>query len=365
MAETAIPKDFDPSSVITPINGDPAGKHFLSMHQLSHGDIEMYIEEARAAEAIINHPDHGGIPILQFKTLTALMRQESTRTMGSMGDSMTKLGGNPHLIGGMKESSESKGESPAGSVLAIATHSDVIGTRTKKEHGPHYAADVIDRYFKGKKLDKFVPVINLGDGTNEHPSQTMGDFFTIQRHIIDAKRAEGLDFGFKDLTIAIVGDHERYRGFHSLLIGIAELGMRAIVVESPAAPLPKEYGGSHVDRTDDLNGAMMSCDVFIPGRQPDEYDGEDPVELERSQVLGQSYREWYIDSGRLQQMRPDAKYMNFRPARESEVSSNIDFDPRAIDVSQMAKMVPMRMAIIALAMGRSIKTAVDLKLSER
>ena len=102
---------FDPSSVIQPIAGDAAGKHLLSMQQLEAADILKYIEEASAAERIIQNPDRRGINLLQHTVLKAVMRQASTRTGGSMTTAMRKLGGSAELISGMGASAEAKGES--------------------------------------------------------------------------------------------------------------------------------------------------------------------------------------------------------------------------------------------------------------
>lgn len=365
MATPETLEQFKPGEVLTPINGDPAGKHFLSLDQLTEADIRHYLEEAQCADRVVAHPDMGGIALLPFRSLTALMRQESTRTMGSMGDAMIKLGGGIKLIGGMRDSSEAKGESVADSVLAIATQSDVLGTRTKEEFGPHYAAFVINTYHEAGKLTRFVPVINLGDGTNEHPTQTIGDLYTIQKHLLIPS---GKDGEFEGLSIAIVGDHQRYRAFHSMMKAAKILGMKVIAVESEASPVPEEYKdlmGDNLQTTSDLDSAMQSCDILYPGRQPDEYDGEDYNERERSRVLSHSYEGWRIDLDRLQQMPPGAIYMHARPRRASEVCPGIDFDPRVVDVDQMALMIPARMAIIAGAMGRSIVEKSNFVLSQR
>ncbi len=351
-------EEFDVGGVMQPISGESGGKHLLSMGQFGAEDIYRYIHEAAAAEALIRNPRLNGIDLLPRVVLKAVMRQPSTRTGGSMTTAMRKLGGSAELISGMNASSEAKGESLPDSWIAFATQSDIIGTRTSEEYGPALAAHSIDTAYRYGKLWRPVPVINLGDGINEHPTQALGDLFTIHERLGQ----------LRDVKIAIVGDHERYRAFHSLILGAAAVGMRIMTVESPAAPVPDELaenvGANLVGRQMDLDSAMAEADVVYLGRQPDEYtdeDKEDKKEEARSERLAADYESWRVDLGRLQQMRRDAIVMHPRPRRD-ELDPSVDSDPRMEDVEQMAKMIAMRMAIIALHAGQSITAAVHEEL---
>jgi aspartate carbamoyltransferase catalytic subunit len=330
------------------INGDPAGKNLLSIRQLANEDIYQYIEEARAAERYVRDPTRRGVDLLPHAVMIALMRQPSTRTGGTMVTAIEKLGGPGHLFSGMASSSEAKGESLADSYVALATQSDMIGIRTKEEDGPYHAAHAIAQSFRFGKLWQPVPIINLGNGTDEHPTQALGDVFTIAKWQ-DFDRLDGL-------TVAVVGDHERYRAHHSDLLIAKRLGMRVIAVESEAAPVPDDIAndlGDNLERTLNLDAAMREADVLVMGRNPDEYDGDDPWEQTRSRWLADSYAGWTIDADRLQQMKPDAIVMHPRPRRD-ELHPSVDSDPRMWDVEQMASQVAMRMAIVARHLGVSI-----------
>jgi len=348
---------IDLSSVIQPIDGDASGKNLLCMEQLDAEDIQTYIEEAYAAELIIKDPLRNGIDLLPRVVLKAVMRQPSTRTGGSMTTAMKKLGGTAELISGMHSSSEAKGETLADSWVAFATQADIIGTRTAEDWGPALAAHAIREAVEYGHFRQNIPVINLGDGRNEHPTQALGDVFTIHKHF---NRFEGL-------RIAIVGDHERYRAHHSLLLGAAALGMEIIAVESPAAPIPpsivETLGVNLVARQKDLDTAMGDADVLYLGRNPDEYVEDDDEDKEkakrekaRSEELKADYVNWIVDYDRLQQMSPNSIVMHPRPRRD-ELNPNVDSDPRMKDVEQMANMIPMRMAIIARHLGKSIVEA--------
>ncbi|MBC7869037.1 hypothetical protein H7X69_02575, partial [Candidatus Saccharibacteria bacterium] len=332
-------------SVMQPIDGDAFEKNLLSMHQLCDKDIYDYIKEAAAAETILRDPSRRGVTVARFLKLTSLMRQPSTRTGGSMTTAMEKLGGSAQLISGMASSSEAKGESLSDSWVAIATQTDILGIRTAEDDGSAYAAQAIAIASERGDLFNFVPVINLGDGRNEHPSQGLGDMFTIYKK-----------FGsFEGLTAAVVGDHERYRAHHSFMIGAVALGMKVIAVESPAAPVPPamvEKFGDRLTRTDDLDGAMEVADVLDMGRNPDEYAGDDNKEKARSKQLAQDYASWIVDYDRIQQMPLDSIILHPRPRRD-ELHPSVDIDHRMKDVEQMANMIPMRMAIIARHLGKS------------
>lgn len=335
------------SDVMQAIDGDASGKNLLSIHQLSATDIYAYIEEAYAAASLVYDQKKRGVSILPHTVLKAIMRQPSTRTGGSCTTAMRKLGGSAELISGMSSSSEAKGETMADSWVAFATQADIIGTRTAEDFGPHQAAVDIKTAYSYGGLQHLVPVINLGDGRNEHPTQALGDFFTIHRRFTN----------LSGLTLVMVGDHERYRAFHSLLIGAVTLGINIIAVESSAAPVPEEYvklAGNKLTITTDLDEAMRQADVLYIGRNPDEYNGDDASEKKRSKVLAKAYKSWIVDSERLQQMPKNSIVLHPRPRRD-ELHPSIDSDPRAADVEQMANMIPMRMAIFARHLGVSIK----------
>jgi aspartate carbamoyltransferase catalytic subunit len=337
--------------VAEPIAGNAEGKNLLSIGQLDEADIQTYVEEAYAAEMFVRDKSRRGVALLSGAVLTAIMKQPSTRTGGSMITAMDKLGGRGHLFSGMESSSEAKGESAEDSWVALATQSDALGIRTKENDGPYVAARAIAQSYQDGKLWDKVPVINLGNGTDEHPTQALGDVFTMAKWR-DLDQLAGK-------TLVMVGDHERYRAHHSNMLTAKRLGMRVLAVESWAAPVPGAYRmelGSQLERTHDLNAALREADVLMLGRNPDEYVGDDPAEQERSRQLALDYGRWIIDHDRLQQMNPDGIVLHPRP-RRNELDISVDADPRMRDVDQMANMIPMRMAIIARHLGVSIREA--------
>jgi aspartate carbamoyltransferase catalytic subunit len=349
MVVAEVTEVIDLSAVSPPIAGDATRKNLLSVRQLAAEDISTYLEEAYAAEEAIRDPARRGLSLLPRAVMKAIMRQPSTRTGGSCTSAMRKLGGSAELISGMSGSSEAKGESLADSWVAFATQADILGIRTAENGGPAFAAHVIAQAVSYGQLAEIVPVINLGDGHNEHPTQALGDMFTIHKKFKT----------FDGLVAVVVGDHERYRAHHSFMLAAAILGMDLVAVESSAARVPAslvETLGSKLTRTADLDAAMREADVLYLGRNPDEYTGENPAEIVRGEQLARDYASWTVDYDRIQQMRPESIVMHPRPRRD-ELHPSVDSDPRMKDVEQMANMIPMRMAIIARHLGVSIVEA--------
>ncbi|MGZ6004889.1 MAG: hypothetical protein ACXWLH_01935 [Candidatus Saccharimonadales bacterium] len=336
-----------------PIGGEPEGKNVLSMRQFDESDIQLYIDEAYAAEAILANKESPGINLLPYKELKAVMRQPSTRTAGTITRAMAKLGGEKELISGMAGSSEAKGETLEDSWVAFATQAEVIGTRTAEEYGPLLAATAIEQAVVDENIEDRVPVINLGDGQNEHPTQTLGDLFTVHKVF---HRLEGL-------KLAVVGDQERYRAFHSLMLGALTVGMEVTAVQTEVAPVPDyliEIGGDKLIICDDLDTAMHQADVLYIGRRPDEYEQKvekvDEFEARRSLLLERAYDEWIVNRQRLQIMPKNSIVLHPRP-RRGELHRDADADPRTKDIQQMVNMIPIRMAILAGVFGKSIRQA--------
>ena len=347
MTIEALTHDATDNTASVAIGGDATGKNLLSMSQLGEADIFDYLDEAYAAETLVKDPFRRGALVLPFAVMKAVMRQPSTRTGGSCTTAMQKLGGSADLISGMESSSEAKEESPEDTWVAFATQTDILGIRSSENKEPEMAAKVIARARHLGQLTREVPVINLGDGTNEHPTQGLGDMFTIHKNF---RRFEGL-------ITAVVGDQERYRAHHSFMLGAAILGMNVIAVESDISRVPSyisEAMGPRLQTTTDINEALAAADVLYLGRNPKEYGGKDPVELERTERLSEIYAGWTLSPDRLKLMSPKAIVMHPRP-RNSELPTCVDEDSRMRDVQQMDNMIPMRMAIFARHLGASIK----------
>jgi aspartate carbamoyltransferase catalytic subunit len=332
-----------------PIDGDPKGKHFLSVRQLGAEDIRSYIREAHAAkEILLREPPDDHINLLPHVRLIALMRQASTRTAGTNTFGIEKLGGHGDRISGIEALSEAKGESLPESWVAMAAQTNVLATRTHEAFGPAFAAFVTDRMVAQGRLPRRVPTFNAGDGPNEHPTQFIGDIFTLAEHWegdIDGKIA------------LVAGAQHNYRAFHSFMLGGAKLGMKFIAVETPYAPVPEdivqELGDKLLIQTEDFDSVIGDADVIYMGRKPDEYNGDNLKEKLRNKKLDNFYTKIVLNQERFKRRKKGAVGMHARP-RGPEVHPSVDRDKGMIDVIQMYNLTPGRMAVIAGSLGKSI-----------
>ena len=323
-----------------PIANEPKGKNLLSVSQLTKADVMNYIKEAEAARQLSIRLKNSQTPTLPLAGLVykSIMRQPSTRTGGSMTTAAGKLGAFAELWSGMATSA-AKGETTADEAVAFATQADLIGMRTEDCYGPAEAAIAIAESHKAGKLEHIAPIINLGDGTNEHVTQALGDMYTIY-----------LRFGkLEGLKLCLIGDMQSYRAHHSLVLMAYLFDMEVYVVESPEAQLPTKYVellGNKLHQVNNLDDVIDQVDILYAGRMPKEYFNDD----HHNQLLQEAYAKWVIDSERLKKFSPNGIVMHPRP-RGPELHPSIDNDVRAADVEQMSNMIPMRQAIIASAFG--------------
>jgi aspartate carbamoyltransferase catalytic subunit len=341
-------KRVDYSSVLLPIENNEQIRHLLSIDQISVDGFYRYLREAYAG----THLQQDGIDLLRRKRLMPLMRQPSTRTSGSFAQAMIKLGGASGHYGGSEASSEAKEETRYDSEEALGVQVDIYAVRTEEEMGPAFAAKTFDDDLARGDRDYFVPVINAGDGTNEHPTQTIGDFYTIHRH-----------FGqLEGLKVAVIGDYEKYRAHHSTLKAIAKMGMKAYVLETKFNKIPEDIKlslGDNLINVKNLDDALVEVDVLDMGRFPKEYKGSDKNAQKRYEKMAKYYREkLMVDKKRLKIMPKDSIAMHPRP-KGPEYALDCYDDSRMKDVRQMYDMVPARMGIIILHMGKSMVEALE------
>ena len=176
---------------------DFVGSHILSVDQFARPDIEHIFD---VADSMRVYADRTRITrVLQGAILSSMFFEPSTRTRISFGCAFNLLGGDVRETTEVKASSLAKGESLYDTARVLSGYSDVIVMR-------HPVAGSVAEFSEASR----VPVINAGDGPNEHPSQALLDLYTIQNEM--QSRGRGID----GLRIALVGDLKYGRAVHSL-----------------------------------------------------------------------------------------------------------------------------------------------------
>ena len=178
---------------------------------------EDMLDIIRMASYFEEHPNHR---ILEGKVVATLFFEPSTRTRLSFETAVNRLGGRIIGFSDAATSSSSKGETLKDTIKMVSNYVDLIIMRHYLEGAARYAAEVTD-----------VPVINAGDGANQHPSQTMLDLYSISK-------TQGK---LNDLTITMVGDLKYGRTVHSLLMALRYFNPTFHFVACDELKMPKEY----------------------------------------------------------------------------------------------------------------------------
>ena len=268
--------------------------------------------------------------VAAHKKLATLFYEPSTRTRLSFEAAMLNLGG--HVLGFPSEnvSSASKGESVADTIRVVSCYADIVAMRHPKEGAPLRAS----RYSR-------IPVINAGDGSHSHPTQTLLDMMTI-RH-----RKGRLD----NLTIGFCGDLKFGRTVHSLIKSLSRLpGMKFVLISPEELRVPDyiiheilEPNGIPFVETRSLEEALPQLDILYMTRVQRErfFNEEDYVRLKNSYILTKE---------KLDLAPADMAVLHPLP-RVNEITLDVDDDPRAAYFEQVQNGVYMRMALIMTLLG--------------
>lgn len=294
-----------------------AGSDILSIRQFTPDELRTLLD-------VVERFEHVHEPLLRGKVLAALFFEPSTRTRLSFESAMHRLGGACIGFADEKSSSTSKGESLSDTIRMAECYCDVIVIRHPREGAARVAAEVAQK-----------PVINGGDGSNQHPTQTLLDLYTIRRR---CQRVSGLRIGF-------LGDLKYGRAAHSLVEATGALGNDLVLVSPPSLQLPaprKEElveKGVRWEETDDLEQVLPQLDVLYVTRIQQERFG-DPLEYER---VRNAYQ---VDASTLDRAKPTTIVMHPLP-RVTEIHPSLDSSPRAAYFEQARNGVTVRKALLA------------------
>ena len=237
---------------------DFSGSHILSIDQFDRSDIEKLFSVADKLEPYATKEKI--TRVLEGAILGNMFFEPSTRTRISFGASFNLLGGNVREITEVESSSLAKGESLADTAQVLSGYSDIIVMR-------HPEVNSVKKFAEASR----VPVINAGDGSNEHPSQALLVLYTIQKEL--SQNNKSID----GLRIALVGDLKFGRAVHSLckilslyddvkmnLISPEELKLPIELVESISAK------GVTITETENLEDGISEVDIIYVTRVQEE-----------------------------------------------------------------------------------------------
>ncbi len=305
---------------------DWIGRDVVSMRDFSKEEIEFVLNVAEALENELTK--RGSLDHARGKILATLFYEPSTRTRLSFESAMHRLGGSTVGFSSASSSSVKKGESLADTIMTVERYSDVIALRHPLDGAARLAAEVAS-----------VPVINAGDGSNQHPTQTLLDLYTIRR-----------TFGSIDgLTIGLLGDLKYGRTVHSLAEALAFYNVGLYLISPGLLRMPRHIVdelremGVEVHETTDLEGTIPELDLLYVTRiQRERF----PDEEEYLKVRG-SYQ---VNAAVLKGARDSLKIMHPLP-RVDEIHPEVDGTGHALYFDQVFSGIPVRMAVLGLILG--------------
>lgn len=279
--------------------------------------------------ARLESEDH--LNLLRGKLLATMFLEPSTRTRLSFASAMMRLGGRVLDFGEAEHSSFKKGESLSDALRVVAGYCDVIALRHPWEGAARLASRIAG-----------VPVVNAGDGANQHPTQTFLDLYTIQK----------VWGSIEGLTVGFVGDLKYGRTVHSLVTALMRFDCRQVFVSPPTLAVPsgllRELDAADIEyrESEDLAGTLPDLDILYCTRIQRERFA-DSLEYER--VKG-AYR---IDLDLLKKAGAKDTLRILHPLpRVGELSPELDDTPYAVYFEQARNGVPIRQALLALVLGK-------------
>jgi aspartate carbamoyltransferase catalytic subunit len=266
--------------------------------------------------------------ILEDYVVATLFFEPSTRTRLSFESAASRLGAKVIGFSSTASTSVSKGESLKDTILTVSNYSDIIVMRHPIDGSARYASEVSP-----------VPVINAGDGANQHPTQTLLDMYSIQ------KTQGKLD----NLNIAFVGDLKHGRTVHSLAMALTQFNTTFHLVSPVELKLPS-YVKRHIKEKNltyhqytDLMEVIPKADIIYMTRiQRERFS--DPMDYEKVKYA------YNLNNAMLADARENMRVLHPLP-RVNEIATDVDDNPKAYYFEQALNGVFVRQALLSSILG--------------
>jgi len=266
--------------------------------------------------------------ILRNQVIATLFFEPSTRTRLSFESAVNRLGGKIIGFSDSSSSSSTKGESLKDTIKTVSNYSDLIVMRHPIEGSARYASEI-----------GMVPIVNAGDGANQHPTQTLLDLYSI-------RKTQGT---LENLNIFIVGDLKYGRTVHSLLMAMARFNATFYFISPKELRIPAEYK-MFLDQRNlkyyeqiDFRDIVGEADIIYMTRVQKERFS-DPIEYEKTKNA------YVLKNSMLEGTRDNLKILHPLP-RVNEISTDVDDNEKAYYFTQALNGVYTRQAIISLILG--------------
>lgn len=302
-------------------------KHLVSIHQLSVEDITRILDRAELFELNPNRD------LLTGKVVATLFFEPSTRTRLSFETAVVRLGGKVIGFSDAATSSSSKGETLKDTISMVGNYADLIVMRHFLEGAACYASEL-----------NRVPIVNAGDGANQHPSQTLLDMYSI-------RKTQG---SLYDKTIVLVGDLKYGRTVHSLIEGMSHFRPKFIFVAPEELKLPREYksfceehGIPYEEYSVFDEHVINQADILYMTR----VQRERFVDLEEYERVKNVY---VLTNAMLEKSKPNLRILHPLP-RVGEIAQDVDDNPKAYFIQQAQNGLYIRQSILCDVLGIEVQ----------
>ncbi|MCU4175372.1 aspartate carbamoyltransferase [Carboxylicivirga sp. N1Y90] len=297
-------------------------KSLVSITDFSKEEILRIVELAAEFEANPNQK------LLDGKVVSSLFFEPSTRTRLSFETAINRLGGGIIGFTDSSSSSTTKGESLKDTIKMVSSYSDLVVMRHPLEGSARHASE-----------QSSVPVINAGDGANQHPTQTLLDLYSIYK-------TQGT---LENLNIFLVGDLKYGRTVHSLLMAMSMFNPTFNFISPDSLKMPDEYKlfldkkgikyYEHLEFTDIIEAADI---LYMTRVQRERFS--DPIEYEKVKNV------YVLRNAMLDNTKDNLRILHPLP-RVNEIHTDVDENPKAYYFEQAENGVYARMAIMSSILG--------------
>ena len=306
-------------------------RSIVSIADYSKEKIQNLLDMAKEFESRPNRR------ILQGKVVATLFFEPSTRTRLSFETAANRLGARVIGFTDPKVTSSSKGETLKDTIKMVSNYADVIVMRHNLEGAAQYASEVTN-----------VPIINAGDGSNLHPSQTMLDLYSIYK-------TQGT---LENLNIYMVGDLKYGRTVHSLLMAMRHFNPTFHFIAPEELKMPEEYkrycrehGIKYIEHTDFDEDVIAEADILYMTRvQRERFT--DLMEYERVKDI------YILKNEMLKKTRENLRILHPLP-RVNEIEYDVDENPKAYYFQQAQNGLYARQAILCDVLGITLDDVIE------
>lgn len=304
------------------------GRDIIDISDFSKEELLYVLKTAKRFDPQYVKSDRSNYTIARGKIAALLFFEPSTRTEQSFRSAAQKIGMGIIGFNDPESTSIHKGESFTDTIRIMDSYADVLIIRHPEALSAKKAAEVAH-----------IPVINAGDGPNQHPTQTMLDLYTMMK---EGGKLDGI-------TVALMGDLKYGRTVHALSIALSHFKVKQIFISHPTLKIPEEF-----KKILDKRGVVYEEYNRLPHNLQADFLYQTRVQIERFKNLNEYKKvkdEFILDASFKKYLESGIKLMHPLP-RVNEIDPVLDEHPNAIYFKQARNGLYVREALLSLVLGR-------------